>query len=174
MRRAPGVRAASTWLASLCVVPRDQSSGDQPGARPAVDGTASWGRRALALLVDWVACTLVVLLFVGPDTYYASSEGGDASPLTGLLTPLTYWVEASVLTSLVGGSFGQLVCGVRVVRLVGRGGLPLPLLPSLGRHLLVLLVIPPLVFRPDGRGLHDMATGSAAMSVAWIRDHQAG
>ena len=70
------------------------------------------------------------------------------SPLTGLLTPLTYWVEASVLTSLVGGSFGQLVCGVRVVRLVGRGGLPLPLLPSLARHLLVCWSFPPRCSNP--------------------------
>ncbi len=28
------------------------------------------------------------------------------------------------------------------------------------RQLLVAVVIPPLVFRPDGRGLHDIAAGS--------------
>ena len=28
------------------------------------------------------------------------------------------------------------------------------------RQVLVAVVVPPLVFRPDGRGLHDMAAGS--------------
>lgn len=156
-------------------MPREQPDDPAPGSRHVVEGTASWGRRTLALLVDWAACTLVVLFLVGPDTYYAGS-GQDAGPslLVSSLTPLSYWVEASLLVSLVGGSFGQLVCRVRVVQLAGAGGRPLPLLPSLARHLLVLLVIPPLVFRPDGRGLHDLATGSAVMPLAWVRSRSGG
>jgi hypothetical protein len=34
-------------------------------------------------------------------------------------------------------------------------------LMALLRQVLICLVIPPLVFRPDGRGLHDMICGSA-------------
>lgn len=45
----------------------------------------------------------------------------------------------------------------------------MPLLPSLARHILVALVIPPLVFRPDGRGLHDLAAGSATVTLETFR-----
>jgi hypothetical protein len=30
---------------------------------------------------------------------------------------------------------------------------------------MVCLVIPPLVFRPDGRGLHDMVAGSTTVTL---------
>jgi hypothetical protein len=80
-------------------------------------------------------------------------------PAAGWIVLGTYLVEASVLTTLAGGSFGQLLTGIRVLT---RQHQPLPLLPSFARHLLVCVVIPPLIFRSaDGRGLHDMWTGSA-------------
>jgi uncharacterized RDD family membrane protein YckC len=69
-------------------------------------------------------------------------------------------IEATILTTLAGGSFGQLLTGVRVLRTDGR---PLSLLMALARTLLICLVIPPLIYKPDsGRGLHDLWTGSAA------------
>ena len=36
---------------------------------------------------------------------------------------------------------------------------PIPLHLALARQVLIALVIPPLVYRPDGRGLHDLAAG---------------
>ena len=157
-------------------MPDSSDASDARDAAPpkVVEGTASWARRVLALFVDWVACTLVVILAVGPEAYYGGPDGSGSSVLVSSLPLLTYWAEASVLVALVGGSFGQLACRVRVVQLVGSGGRPLPLLPSLARHLLVLLVVPPLVFRPDGRGLHDLATGSAAMPLSWVRERSGG
>ena len=69
-------------------------------------------------------------------------------------------IEVSILTALAGGSFGQLLAGIRVLTGEGR---PLNLLLAVARTLLICLVIPPLVFRSDsGRGLHDLAVGSAA------------
>jgi uncharacterized RDD family membrane protein YckC len=65
-----------------------------------------------------------------------------------------FLVEAGVLTALIGGSFGQLIMRVVVVRVDGK---PVNLLPALGRSLLICLVVPPLVFNRDNRGLHDMA-----------------
>jgi hypothetical protein len=44
-------------------------------------------------------------------------------------------------------------------------GRPLSLLRALHRQLLVCLVIPPLVFRDDGRGLHDIWTRSGAYEL---------
>jgi uncharacterized RDD family membrane protein YckC len=64
--------------------------------------------------------------------------------------------------ALAGGSFGQLLVRIRVHRLDGR---PLSLFRALERQLLVCLVVPPLVFRQDGRGLHDLWTGSGAFQL---------
>ena len=36
---------------------------------------------------------------------------------------------------------------------------------DLVEQVLIALVIPPLVFRPDGRGLHDLAAGSAVVTL---------
>lgn len=110
---------------------------------------ASWLRRIAALFIDWAASSAVAYAILGP-------EGWDGSGATWL--PLVvFWLESSVGVALAGGSFGQLLVRVRVYRLDGR---PLSLFRALQRQLLVCLVIPPLVFREDGRGLHDLWTQS--------------
>lgn len=121
--------------------------------------TASWMRRILALVVDWVASMLVVMAFIGPGTYY---ETGSTAP--GLYTLGVFVLESTVLTALAGGSFGKLATRLRVVAYDGSGR-PLDLLRCLLRAVLVALVIPPLVFKPDGRGLHDVAVGSATVPL---------
>ena len=118
--------------------------------------TASWGRRVLALFVDWIACTLVVSLFT--PVYGVQNQGGQWWVL------LAFVVESALLTATVGGSFGQLATRLRVVRMDGSGR-PVGLLPALARQILVAVVIPPLVFRPDGRGLHDLMAGTATVTL---------
>ena len=122
--------------------------------------TASWGRRILALFVDWFASTLVVVLVIGPD-------GWSDDPSSGFYTLAVFAVESAVLTALAGGSFGKLVTGLRTLRYGATG--PLGLLPAFVRQVLVCLVIPPIVFRPDGRGLHDLLAGSATYPTAVLR-----
>lgn len=117
--------------------------------------TASWGRRALALLVDWFACMGVVSLF----TPVVGTTGGPGSFYTLLL----FVAESAVLTSTVGGSFGKLLTRLRTIRV--DGGERLDPLRSLARAILVALVVPPLVFRPDRRGLHDLAAGTATVTL---------
>ena len=117
--------------------------------------TASWGRRALALLVDWFASLLVVSLFVP----VLGTTGGPGS----FYTLLVFVIESAALTCTVGGSFGKVATRLRVVRADDGGRLD-PL-RSLARAILVALVIPPLVFRPDRRGLHDLACGSATVPL---------
>jgi hypothetical protein len=51
-----------------------------------------------------------------------------------------------------------------VVRHDGSGR-PVDLLRSVLRQVLVALVVPPLVFKPDGRGLHDLAAGSMTVPL---------
>jgi uncharacterized RDD family membrane protein YckC len=125
--------------------------------------TASWGRRILALFVDWTACTLVVLAFVGLEEYTRpGTTPSDFYPL------LLFVVESALFTWLLAGSFGKLVTGLRVVPEAGRGTLHNPL-PLLARQAAIALVIPPLVFRGDGRGLHDLLAGTATVTTDTYR-----
>lgn len=129
--------------------------------------TATWGRRILALLVDWFASSLVVIVLVGPARFFADqSTSPDATP--SLLTLLVFVVESAVLTALSGGSFGQLATRLRVVRVDGSGR-HVGLLGAFARQILVAVVFPPLVFRPDGRGLHDLLVGSATVTLETVK-----
>lgn len=121
--------------------------------------TASWGRRLLALVIDWLVSTLSVIAVIGTDRY---SEQGGAS---NFLVLGVYVLESAIFTWLMAGSFGKLATGLRVVP---AGGVWRPLSPLrlLLRQVLVALVIPPLVFRPDGRGLHDLTAGTATVTKA--------
>lgn len=117
--------------------------------------TASWGRRILALLIDWIASILVLVAVAGPSAY---GEGTATWFILGI-----FWLQSSIGVALAGGSFGHLVLGIRVLDQSGR---PVTLLRAMLRQALVCLVIPPLVFQPDGRGLHDLWTKSAAWRVS--------
>ena len=128
-----------------------------PGARLGVpeDGpgsVASWGRRLLALGVDWIASLLVAGAIFGGGVW---GQGAAAWAPLGV-----FLAEATVLTALLGGSFGQLALRLVVVRLDGR---PVNLLQALLRTALICLVVPPLVFNRDNRGLHDLAVGTVTL-----------
>jgi uncharacterized RDD family membrane protein YckC len=125
--------------------------------------TASWGRRVLALAVDWFGSILVVSLF----TPVFGTTGGPGS----FFVLIVFVVESAILTATVGGSFGKMLTRLRVVR-VSDGGRIDPL-RSLARAVLVALVIPPLVYRPDGRGLHDVLAGSATVTLESLRSPHA-
>jgi len=116
----------------------------------------------LALFVDWVAASLVTAFLLGWGEFL--SPGGPEQ----WVTLLVYVVESAVLTATVGGSFGKLATRLRTVRVTGDSR-PLDLLRALLRQVLVVLVIPPLVFKPDGRGLHDLAVGTASSTLATYR-----
>jgi uncharacterized RDD family membrane protein YckC len=134
-------RACNRWLAN-----------ETPSARDTVTPvpeTASWGRRLIALLIDWLACLGVAQVLVTTDVL----PGNPA----GIYTLGFYVLESALFTALLGGSFGQLAARLRVVRTDGGR---LDLARALLRSVMIALVIPPLVFRPDGRGLHDMTVGS--------------
>lgn len=113
--------------------------------------------------MDWIASTLVVMLFLGIG-------GWSENQFASLYTMAVFILESTVLTALVGGSFGKLALRLRVVRF-DRSGRPVSILMALLRSVMVCLVIPPLVFRPDGRGLHDMVAGT---STVLLRDITGG
>jgi uncharacterized RDD family membrane protein YckC len=112
---------------------------------------AGWGRRFAALALDWIASGLTAGLLFGYQWFGATaSEQG----MVGLSPLLVFLLEATFLTALLGGSFGQLALRVAVVRLDGK---PVNILQAFLRTLLICLVVPPLVFNRDQRGLHDLA-----------------
>jgi len=113
---------------------------------------ATWLRRIVALCIDWAASSLVAAFVLG----------GFDHPAYQWLPLVVFWLESAFGVALAGASFGQALVRIRVHRLDGR---PLSLLRALQRQLLVCLVIPPLVFREDGRGLHDLWTGSGAFEI---------
>jgi uncharacterized RDD family membrane protein YckC len=124
--------------------------------------TATWARRILALLVDWFASTLVVIALVGGVGNWAGDQEA------GFFVLVVFVLESALFTALSGGSFGQLATRLRVVR---EDGDPRPVAPHLAllRQVLIALVVPPLVYRPDGRGLHDLAAGSAVVTLETYR-----
>jgi uncharacterized RDD family membrane protein YckC len=104
------------------------------------------------LFVDWLG-SYGVAFFILRDVQH---------PAFATLTTVIFWLESSFGIALSGGSFGQLATRLRVLRVDGG---PLSLLRALQRQLLVCLVIPPLVFQQDGRGLHDLWTRSGAFEL---------
>ena len=144
-----------SWLSGpSSVVGIDQDYRGQRLGLPA-EGTgavAGWGRRLGALLIDWLACLLLVRLFLPGITY--------GTPASSLTTLGFFLAELTLFTWVVGASFGQRVLGLAVVRLDGaRVGLGRAFL----RSLQICLVIPAVIWDRDGRGLHDRSMGTVVV-----------
>ena len=128
---------------------------DPTYAPTAAPPPATWGRRILALLVDWVTCLAVVEGLV--------AVGVLAGNPNGLGTLGLFVVESALFTAVAGGSFGKLATRLRVVRHDGSGQPP-SLLRALLRSALVGLLVPPLLTM-GGRGLHDVAAGTRTVTL---------
>jgi uncharacterized RDD family membrane protein YckC len=131
----------------------------QPGAALGLPATgpgscASWGQRIGALVIDWLAGLLILSGFLGGDVLSGGGAIATFAPL-GM-----FFVQASLLTSLLGSSFGQLIVRIAVVR---TNGARLDPLRVLVRTFLICLAFPPLIFDRDRRGLHDLAVGTVAI-----------
>lgn len=122
--------------------------------RPVTDWEAAGlGRRVAALAIDWAASLAITSLFL--------PIGGSLD--SSLLTLGIFYVEVTLLTWLMGASFGQVLLRLRVERIDG-GRLPLWRVAL--RTLLICLVVPAVVFDADGRGLHDRLVGSRVIRVS--------
>ena len=121
----------------------------QPGAAGGGPGvTASLARRALAIIIDWVAALLLARLFSSAP--YGSSD-------YALMVLIIFAGEIIVLTWLTGSSFGQRIMGIAVVAETGGR---LALWRIIVRTVLICLVVPALVYDSQRRGLQDLAVGS--------------
>jgi uncharacterized RDD family membrane protein YckC len=116
---------------------------------------AGWGRRVVALFVDWFASLAIAGLLTEP-LGWDTARGRSLGPI------LVLFVVTSLLVGLLGTSLGHRLLGVRVARLDGRAvGIPKAML----RSLLLCLVIPAVIYDKDRRGLHDLAAGTIVVRI---------
>lgn len=129
--------------------------GEELGLPPQGRGSlASWGSRITALILDWAACMAVAVGFFGDGVL---TGGGWRAWM--ILT--VFFVESTVLTAVAGGSFGQVITRIAVVRLDRQ---PLGLPRALLRAALVSLALPALVIGPHRRGLQDLMAGTVVVN----------
>jgi uncharacterized RDD family membrane protein YckC len=136
-------------------VPEPSWPGESIGLPASGRGSlAGWRARVAALLIDWAASmTLAVALFgVG-----VLRESGWRS----WMIMAVFFVQSSVLTGLAGGSFGQILARIGVIRLDGR---PIGLLRAIARQAMICLVIPTLVIGSERRALNDLALGTVVVN----------
>lgn len=133
-------RTIGSWLEGPAQATRDDD--DYPGRRLGLPqhgrgSSARFGRRLVALFIDWALCLLVSAGFFGGNSW---------------ATLAVFAIENAVLVAAAGCTAGQCVMGMRVVQLAGG---PVRVLPALGRAVLLSLALPALIWDRDQRGLHD-------------------
>lgn len=110
------------------------------------------GRRIGALLIDYLAATIIATGFLGYDQFALPGEAG----LT-MFAPMAVFALLQILfIPTAGGSPGHRILGMRVVRL---GGGWVGVWRPIVRTLLIVVVIPAVIWDADQRGIHDKVTG---------------
>ncbi|WP_022919201.1 RDD family protein [Ruania albidiflava] len=106
-----------------------------------------WGRRILAICIDWALASAISAGFFAYDA---------------MATLAVFGLMTFVLVGTAGTTIGHRICGLGMRTL--DGGLPGPL-RGLARTVGVLLVIPPVVTDPAGRSLHDRWSGTQVVRL---------
>lgn len=127
--------------------PLAAASDEWPGKRLGLPrsgprSVARFGRRLVALLVDWLPAYLVSYAFFGSNVWVT----------LGIFAALQI-----LFISLLSGSVGHLILGMRVVPVSGGWvGIARPAL----RTVLLCIVIPAVIWDKDQRGMHDRLSGT--------------
>ena len=147
-------RWTHTWLAGPPQPPEDPAADtggqDYPGQRLGLPETgpgsaAGFGSRILAIMMDWLPCAVAAQLITRNPAFSALA-------LFAAVTALSI--------GIAGRTPGHAVAGLRVALLDGRrAGFGAGVI----RTVLLCLVIPPVVYNADGRGLHDQAVGTIVL-----------
>ena len=146
MSRWTGSWLAAPGLGSADEEPKPNWPGERFGLPAAGPGSAAgFGRRFLAILVDWLPCTIAAQAFT-------SNPG---------LSALTFYALLTVVTvTLFGRTPGHAAVGLRVAKLDGaRPGFG----PAVIRTVLICLAFPPLIMNADRQGLHDRAASTLVL-----------
>lgn len=111
------------------------------------------GRRIGALVIDYIAASIIATGFFGYDQFALPTEAG----LT-MFAPMVVFAALQILfIPTLGGSPGHRILGMRVVRY---GGGWVGLWRPIVRTLLLVIVLPAVIWDADQRGLHDKAAGT--------------
>lgn len=114
----------------------------------AASAPAGFGRRFVAILVDWGICLVISLGLLG----YRSGAGGAQS-----FIPLgVFALENLLLVGTLGSTVGHRLLGLQVHQ--ARAGV-YPIQVAV-RTFLLCLFLPAIFSAGDGRGLHDVAAGT--------------
>ena len=107
---------------------------------------ASFGRRLLGLLIDWLAATLVA-------TFLVDSLARNPWPQLAVFV-----LAHAFFVGLFGQTPGMAVVRIRCVSITDGGAVGIP--RALLRAALLALLIPAMISDGDGRGVHDRVAGS--------------
>ena len=148
-------RWTQTWLAGRPEQPDENPSAgaggqDYPGKRLGLPergpGSAGgFGARILAIVIDWLPCSVAAQLLTKNPAFSA----------------LALFAAITVVSVVIAGrTVGHAVAGLRVALLDGRRA---GFAAAVIRTVLLCLLIPPVVYNTDGRGLHDRAAGTIVL-----------
>ena len=115
---------------------------------------AGYGRRLVALLIDWLASTAIAVGLANAYDWSALQKNWAAWGI--------FAVQVWLLTGMTGTTLGKRIAGLRVARLDGK---PVGLLWSAARTVLMLMIIPALMWDRDHRGLHDRAANTIVLEL---------
>ena len=104
----------------------------------------SFGRRLVAITLDWMACYAIVAALSG-----GVGQVAGFNPEIFIL----FFAEVLILTALTGASLGQKIFGLRVVSFVDGGAIS-PM-QALIRTFFLVLVFTAVTYDDDGRGIHE-------------------
>lgn len=133
---------------------RTTVEGDYPGRdlglpEQGPGSIARTGPRALAIIVDWLLCSLIAAGLLG---YHLGEPGlGSFKPL------LVFVAENVLLVGTLGSTLGHRLFGLRVI---GVDRTPAGLVRALVRTLLLAIVLPAVIWDKDQRGFHDRIAGT--------------
>jgi len=111
---------------------------------------ASSGRRAFAILVDFLLAAGVAGLFTYPD-------------LPRNWSLLAWFAITTIAVAFFGFTPGHALFGLRVARIDGVAMVGLP--RAVLRTALIFPIIPAVIWDSDGRCLHDKATSTVVIRV---------
>ncbi|MGH3935324.1 MAG: RDD family protein [Pseudonocardiaceae bacterium] len=147
-------RWTQTWLSGPAGSGDDSATNasvqDYPGQRLGLPeqgpgSTGGFGSRILAIMIDWLPCAVAAQLLT-------SNPPSSALALFAAVTAISI--------GIAGRTVGHAAAGLRVALLDGRrAGFGAAVI----RTVLLCLVIPPVVYDADGRGLHDRAAGTIVL-----------
>ena len=121
---------------------------------------AGWGRRVLALLLDWLIAALIASAVTSKPIWAGGNDFNTAQLVI-------FFAMTAILTGLVGSTIGHRVFRLRVLNLNAAGqtgyAAQVGLLGGVIRALLICLLIPAVVYDRDRRGLHDRAANTVVV-----------